>query len=160
MDFHPSFLEDIQMRYSPQNTSDAISHLCCVTKATHLICHPSLLQLGQAATEGSSEISIVHLALRAAWDTPSLLLRPALEPTDEKDLSALVMHTSGSTGMPKVCLYIGGTASEANIFHILANIPPSSGLDRGHSLYAWETRVYYHTAFPCSYASSLHIYLS
>ena len=88
--------------HSPQNTLEAIRHLCRVTRTTHLICHPSLLQRGETAAYGSSDISVVRLAPRSAWKTSSLFLRSALEPMDEKDLPALVMHTSGSTGMPKV----------------------------------------------------------
>lgn len=50
-------------------------------------------------------IDLLELVPRCVWINSSanvLLLEVGLSPEDEKDLTALVMHTSGSTGMPKV----------------------------------------------------------
>lgn len=88
---------------SPQNTSEAMTHLCHTTNATHLIYHPSLLQQSELVAQGYSGITVVQMASRADWEAPSSMPRHALDPDEEKNLIALVMHTSGSTGMPKVC---------------------------------------------------------
>ncbi|KIP01884.1 hypothetical protein PHLGIDRAFT_16917 [Phlebiopsis gigantea 11061_1 CR5-6] len=90
---------------APQNTPEAVAHLCRTTNATHLVCHDSLVAQAQVAIQNVKEFSIVPLAPRTAWKTPSRQLRFGLRPEIEKDLTALVMHTSGSTGMPK-----GGSA--------------------------------------------------
>ncbi|KAJ3555377.1 hypothetical protein NM688_g2610 [Phlebia brevispora] len=88
---------------APQNTPQAIRHLCEVTSCTHLICHPSLKLQGHKALQDSN-ICIIDLAPRLTWQNISAnlpLLPLALSAREEKDLTALVMHTSGSTGMPK-----------------------------------------------------------
>lgn len=89
---------------APQNTTEAITHLCRTTSASHIICHGSLLEQGQNANNGSTQVTLVPMASRAAWEykkSDARLLANVLSPADERNLTALVMHTSGSTGMPK-----------------------------------------------------------
>ncbi|EKM50503.1 uncharacterized protein PHACADRAFT_213424 [Phanerochaete carnosa HHB-10118-sp] len=89
---------------APQNTTEAITHLCRAASASHIICHSSLLGQGQKANGGSTEITLVPMASRSAWGykaSEATLLATTLNPADERDLTALVMHTSGSTGTPK-----------------------------------------------------------
>ena len=95
------FTKDLT-RHSPQNTPEAIAHLCRTTRTTHLICHDSLVEQADAALKDTKNPSIVHIAPRAAWKTTSRQLRSGVRPETEKDFTALIMHTSGSTGMPKV----------------------------------------------------------
>ena len=91
---------------APQNTPQAIKHLCTVTSVTHLICHPSLLrQAREARAEDDEAFDIVGMAPRHVWygNSAEVTVLPlALKPEEEKDLTAVIMHTSGSTGMPKV----------------------------------------------------------
>ena len=50
-------------------------------------------------------VEVVSMAPREAWgheSSATKLMRTTLTPAEETNLTALVMHTSGSTGMPKV----------------------------------------------------------
>ncbi|KAI0083934.1 acetyl-CoA synthetase-like protein [Irpex rosettiformis] len=89
---------------APQNTDEAIAHLCRVTSTNHLICHESLLQRGRKALQLSRSDFIVEMAPRHVWyggHSTKSLIKMALSPLEETNLTALIMHTSGSTGMPK-----------------------------------------------------------
>ena len=92
--------------YRQQNTDEAIAHLCDITPATHLICHQSLLSRAQQISQLNDKTCIVEMVPRCAWQdvhSTEFLLPMALSPAEETNLTALIMHTSGSTGMPKVC---------------------------------------------------------
>ncbi|PSS31017.1 hypothetical protein PHLCEN_2v2430 [Hermanssonia centrifuga] len=80
---------------APQNTPEAIAHLCRTTSATHLICHPSL------RSRPIADIQIIELVPRDIWKNSDPIVPLFLTPDEEMDMPALVMHTSGSTGMPK-----------------------------------------------------------
>lgn len=91
---------------SPQNTTEAIAHLCGTTCATYLVYHPTLADTADAAAHVLPSLKIVEIASRNIWQFDLAmdgLLKSVLTPADESDLTALIMHTSGSTGMPKVC---------------------------------------------------------
>ena len=64
-----------------------------------------MLQQGKDALRRLEYISTIPMISRDQWQVTRPegdLLQTALSPEDERDLTALVMHTSGSTGMPKV----------------------------------------------------------
>ncbi|TFK51963.1 acetyl-CoA synthetase-like protein [Heliocybe sulcata] len=97
---------------APQNSAEAIRHLCLSTKCAHLFCHSVYMQLGINAfpdaqddtMSGNLNVQAICIPPRAIWETfsPDLpILDPVLSPSEEKDAIALVFHTSGSTGMPK-----------------------------------------------------------
>ncbi|KAI0343014.1 acetyl-CoA synthetase-like protein [Trametopsis cervina] len=89
---------------APQNTDEAIIHLCRATSASHLICHSSLLRQGRNAIQDLSGAEVVEMAPRSVWQKilqHQTQIKVTLSPAEERDLTAVVMHTSGSTGLPK-----------------------------------------------------------
>jgi acyl-CoA synthetase (AMP-forming)/AMP-acid ligase II len=115
--------------FSPQNTDEAIAHLCKITLSTHLICHPTLYRQGCRALGTDPAISIVEMCPREVWQNVQSnrpLIEVVLSPSDEADMTALVMHTSGSTGMQKVLLLLlSMLLPQGELRCFLAHLPPT-----------------------------------
>lgn len=83
---------------------DANSHLCRATGATHIICHAKLTGQGGIGRNGLANVDMIQMPERDLWYGKHFtepLVATGLSPEEEQHLPALVMHTSGSTGMPK-----------------------------------------------------------
>jgi acyl-coenzyme A synthetase/AMP-(fatty) acid ligase len=81
------------------------------TSALKIIAHPTLWDVASEAIAFVKEqgvpinCEVVPIAPRSAWDKsdhPKPYVR-ALTPEQEGPLPAFIVHSSGSTGFPKVC---------------------------------------------------------
>lgn len=138
--------------FSPQNTNEAIAHLCKITSSTHLICHPTLYSQAYRALGTDSATCIAEICPREAWQNVRSnrpLIEVTLSPSDEADMTALIMHTSGSTGMPKVLsLLFSILLSPGELRCLLAHLPSTQDLDRSYTMYPMEASVHYNTFVP------------
>ncbi len=97
---------------SINNSVPALAHLLKATATLKIIAHPSLQDAARDAIalvqkQGvAMDCEVVSIAPRSAWDRSD---RPkpyprALTPEQEGPLPAFIVHSSGSTGFPKVCV--------------------------------------------------------
>jgi acyl-CoA synthetase (AMP-forming)/AMP-acid ligase II len=95
---------------STNNSVPALTHLLKATGTTTLVAHPSLLtnakdaiaELAQDAANQSCQL--IDIADKALWDNDESV-KPyprALTPEQEGPLPVFIVHSSGSTGFPKV----------------------------------------------------------
>lgn len=95
---------------STNNSVPALTHLLKTTGATTLVVHPSLIanakgaiaELAEDATNQSCQL--VDIADKSLWDNDESV-KPyprALTPEQEGPLPVFIVHSSGSTGFPKV----------------------------------------------------------
>jgi len=114
---------------SVNNSVPAVAHLCKLTQSTHLIYgsrFPAEAKEAQRIlAEQGYEIEIVPDKRFPLWgpegvEKASIEPYPAvLQPKDEKDRIAVILHSSGSTGFPKP-VYITHIAMIANIAGFVA----------------------------------------
>lgn len=87
----------------PQNTPDAVAHLCRVTSTTHLVVHSTLAHKGRDALSQLQNVTLLNIANRSTYlDTSRQPVKYARDFREDAELTAVIMHTSGSTNMPKV----------------------------------------------------------
>jgi acyl-coenzyme A synthetase/AMP-(fatty) acid ligase len=95
---------------STNNSVPALTHLLKATGTTTLVVHPSLASNGRAAIDDLAQAApdqacrLVDIADKALWDTvdPVKAYPRALTPEEEGPLPVFIVHSSGSTGFPKV----------------------------------------------------------
>ncbi|GAA5892683.1 hypothetical protein JCM6882_000555 [Rhodosporidiobolus microsporus] len=112
---------------SPNNSPAAVAHLARATSSSFVFTAPgylSLAQEAQQATEGGYTFEIVDLAKSSVYDskavaryTPSQAYEVALDPADEGPLTAFIVHSSGSTSLPKPILI----SHQSTCFNIATN---------------------------------------
>ncbi|KAG1723800.1 hypothetical protein EDB19DRAFT_1915911 [Suillus lakei] len=98
---------------SPNNSPSATAHLLTVTNATHVIVHDVLLPSATAALAHLSDpsVTIVNLPSSEVFGSAARSLYPEktrwdpiLDWEDEFLLPATIVHSSGSTGLPKTII--------------------------------------------------------
>lgn len=94
---------------SVNNSVAAIAHLLKATTALYMIVHPNYLPraeeaIEQITQEGGNPPRIILQAQRQVWRStePVEPFPRALTPEQEGPLPVFIVHSSGSTGFPKV----------------------------------------------------------
>lgn len=140
----------------PQNTLDAIAHLTRVTSATYLIVHPTLLHRGREIISELPAVKLVEQPSRSAcFDSIRQPIDYARDFREDADRTAVIMHTSGSTNMPKVSQRCSRLSKRVSSLFNLAHIPVSQDMDRTASVYAWSSGFHDYAALPRTYRTTL-----
>ncbi|PCH34315.1 L-aminoadipate-semialdehyde dehydrogenase [Wolfiporia cocos MD-104 SS10] len=138
---------------SVNNSVPAVAHLCKITNSTHLIYGFRFLAEAKEAQRSLAEqgyqLEIVPERRFPIWGPEGVdksniqPYPPALQPQDERDRAAVILHSSGSTGFPKP-VYITHFAMIANLAGFVAK-PGFSALPVYHGFG-------HYSVFRCYYA--------
>jgi acyl-CoA synthetase (AMP-forming)/AMP-acid ligase II len=104
---------------SPNNSPPALAHLLETTRSTHLLVGPGHeSSAAQAVSLLDGNFPSIPLCSPSVYSSKSQALStpytPPLAPADETNLTAFIVHSSGSTGFPKPC-YISHKATIHNL---------------------------------------------